>query len=449
MATTTRFLGFTNGTQRLTWAGPPGTIYAHLWGGGGGWGGNDAFSGGNGTGGGYAFNSFTVVDGDVIDVAVGGPGGNGISNNRGYGGGAAGASLVANSLTFDTRTTAISPPVGVYFDPNWGSFLNTYGVWEASTAGAVNFERTYSVNFPTTGLYTFTFSVDNYGDVSVDGVIVISLAGKSRANFTTSYQTTVNISAGFHNIRVRGVNTGGPGSIAVTIAGGVTLSGGRGGSPGPTGSSGGGGGGGGATGILLNNTILSVAGGGGGGGGGGRISGGQSAPGNRGQASAGVYAGQDGRDHPSDGGGGGGGGGGWAGGNGGSVSGGGGEVEDGGGLAGSFGLGKAPSENPSGRNPGGRNNQYYKSGVAQGASASQPATAGYAAIVIETTGTNVHDSGQFLPVKQTYIKDSGIWKPVSALWVKDGGIWKSVAGSVPPVFGLIPDTIGVNSRPFV
>ena len=443
MSTTTRVLGFTSGIQRLVWSGPPGTIYAHLWGGGGGLGGNDAFVGGNGTGGGYAFESFTVVDGDVIDVAVGGPGGNGLSGARGYGGGAAGASLSLSSLTFNTRTAPASPPVGVYFDPNWGSFLNTYGIWEASTAGATNFERTYSVNFPTTGLYTFTFSVDNIGDVSVDGVVVISLPVQSRANFIYSYQTTVNISAGTRSVRVRGVNTGGPGSIAVTIAGGVTLSGGRGGNPGPSGVSGGGGGGGGATGILLNDTVLSVAGGGGGGGGGGRFTAGQTAPGPRGQGSIGVYAGQDGQDHPGDGGGGGGGGGGWAGGNGGSIGDG-----DVGAQAGSFGLSAAPSENPSGSNPGGRSNQYYKAGVAQGATASQPATGGYAAIVIETSGTNINAGGTYIPVQNVYIKDGGIWKEAKTIWVNDSGIWKPVAGGIPPLFNSIPNTIGVNSRPY-
>ena len=443
MATTTRFLGFTNGIQRLTWSGPPGTIYAHLWGGGGGRGGSDAFGGGNGTGGGYASSIFTVVDGDVIDVAVGGPGGNGASSARRSGGGTAGASLAANSLTFDTRTAAASPPVGVYFNSGWGSFLNTYGIWEDGSAGFSNFERTYAVNFPTTGLYTFTFSVDNYGDVAVDGTIVIALSGNSPFHYTRSYQTTVNISAGTRSIRVRGVNTGGPGGIAVTITGGATLSGGRGGNPGPAGTSGGGGGGGGATGILLNTTVLAIAAGGGGGGGGGRFGSGQSAPGPQGQTSAGIYSGQDGQDHPGDGGGGGGGGGGFAGGNGGAVSDG-----DAGALAGAFGFNSAPGENPSGVNPGGRSNQYYARGIAQGASVSQSATAGYAAIVIETTGTNVHNGVQFLPVQQSYVNTAGTWLPVRSLWVKDNGIWKPVAGSVPPVFGVVPDTIGVNSRPY-
>lgn len=443
MATTTRFLGFTNGVQRLTWSGPPGTIYAHLWGGGGGLGGFDAYGGGNGTGGGYAFNSFTVVDGDVIDVAVGGAGGNGASSARGWGGGSAGASLAETPLTFNTRTAAATPPVGVYFNPYWGSFLNTYGIWEAGSDGFEFFTRTYAVNFPTSGFYTFTFSVDNFGAVRVDDISVINTLAFQEETFTRSLQATVYVAAGTRRVQVEGVNTGGPGSIAVTITGGVVLSGGRGGNAGPAGTSGGGGGGGGATGILLNSNILAIAAGGGGGGGGGRFGGGQSAPGPQGQASSGVYPGQDGQDHPGDGGGGGGGGGGLAGGNGGIVSGG-----DAGALAGAFGLSSAPGENPSGVSPGGRSNQYFKSGIAQGAFPGQPATAGYAAIVIETTGINVHNGGQFVPVQQSYVNTAGTWQPVKALWVKDSGIWKPVAGSLPPVFGTVPNTIGVNSRPF-
>jgi hypothetical protein len=337
----------------------------------------------------------------------------------------------------------MSPPVGVYSNPQWGSFLNTYGIWEAGSAGFANFERTYLVNFPTTGPYTFTLSVDNYGDVSVDGTIIISLTGNSSENFTRSYQNTVNISAGTRSVRVRGVNTGGPGSIAATIAGGTTFSGGRGGNPGFAGVSGGGGGGGGATGILLNNTILSVAGGGGGGGGGGAFGAGQFAPGSSGTA-AGVYNGQNGQDHPGDGGGGGGGGGGLQGGNGGACGDG-----DAGGRAGVFGSSSSPgADNPVSTEPGGTYSPYYKSGIAQGGTVNQPATGGYAVIVIQTTGTNIHNNGSFQAVNQTYFKFNDFWNPVKGIWVKDGGVWKEVAGSTPPVFSIVPDTIGVNSRPY-
>lgn len=109
MTTTTRFLGFTSGVQRLAWSGPPGTISAYLWGGGGGRGGSDSYSGGNGSGGSYTSKVFTVTDGDIIDVAVGGPGSNGASGQGSAAGGAAGASY--SLLLFNTRTTTANPPV--------------------------------------------------------------------------------------------------------------------------------------------------------------------------------------------------------------------------------------------------------------------------------------------------------------------------------------------------
>jgi hypothetical protein len=66
--------------------------------------------------------------------------------------------------------------------------------------------------------------------------------------------------------------------------------------------------------------------------------------------------------------------------------------------------------------------------------------------VIETTGINVHNGGQFVPIQQSYVNTAGTWRPVRSLYVKDDGIWKPVAGSVPPVFSIVPNTIGVNSR---
>jgi hypothetical protein len=60
----------------------------------------------------------------------------------------------------------------------------------------------------------------------------------------------------------------------------------------------------------------------------------------------------------------------------------------------------------------------------------------------------VYDSGQFVPVQQTYVNSAGTWNLVRSLWIKDDDIWKPVIGSVPPVFGIVPNTIGVNSRPY-
>jgi hypothetical protein len=438
MPTTTRVLGFTNGVQRLVWSGPSGTITAHLWGGGGGLGGSDSFGGGSGTGGGYSRYQFVANDGDILDVAVGGPGANGQSGQGSAQGGAAGASY--SLLLFNTRTTTASPAVYPTSNPNWSSFLNTYGVWEEYT-GASNFSRTYTVNFPASDNYTFTFSVDNYGTVLLDGVPVISLSGSDPANYRGSYQRTINVTSGNHTISIQAVNTGGPGGVGLAISRTAGFSGGRGGNAGPAGSSGGGGGGGGATALFVNDVVVAAAGGGAGGGGGGRFSSGQTAPGTSGINAA--YNGQNGQDHPGDGGGGGGGGGGWQSGNGGACGSG-----DGGGRAGSVGLSSAPGEAPTGTTPGGTSSAYYRSGIAQGASASQPATSGYAAIVIETTGTNINAGGTYIPVQTTYVKDSGVWKEAKAIWVKDNGIWKPVAGGIPPVFNSIPNTIGVNSRPY-
>lgn len=439
MPTTTRVLGFTNGIQRLVWSGPAGTITAHLWGGGGGRGGSDRYGGGNGTGGGYSTCNFVVNDGDILDVAVGGAGGNGASGQGSGPGGTAGASY--SLLLFNTRTTQATPEVIPVSNSGWGSFLNTYGVWENGGV-ATNFSRTYGVNFPVTTNYTFTFSADNYGTVYLDGVPVISLSSSSPDNYRNSYQVTISVSAGNHTLLINAVNTGGPGGVGLTISRTDGFSGGRGGRSGPAGTSGSGGGGGGATALFLNNALIAAAGGGGGGGGGGNYGAGQSAPGVAG-TTAGVYNGQNGQDHPGDGGGGGGGGGGFQGGNGGAVGGG-----DVGGLAGSVGLSSAPGSNPAGTTPGGTDSIYYKSGTALGANANQLATSGYAAIVIETTGINVHSGGNFQAAKQIYVKDNGTWKTVKGVWIKDGGVWKDVIGSTPPPFDTIPNTIGVSSRPY-
>ena len=439
MPTTTRVLGFTNGVQRLVWSGPPATITAHLWGGGGGLGGSDRYGGGNGSGGGYSRYQYVANDGDIIDVAVGGPGANGQSGRGSAAGGVAGASY--SLLLFNTRTDSATPPVFPVSNSGWGSFLNTYGVWE-NGGYATNFSRSYTVNFPVSASYTFTFSVDNYGTVLLDGVPVISRSGSDPSNYRSSFQTTITVSAGNHTISIQAVNTGGPGGVGLAISRTTGFSGGRGGNAGPAGSSGGGGGGGGATALFINNVVVAAAGGGGGGGGGGNYGGGQSAPGTPG-TTAGVYNGQNGQDHPGDGGGGGGAGGGWQGGNGGSIGGG-----DVGGFAGSIGLSSSPGEAPTGTVPGGTSSVYYKAGVAQGATASQPSTSGYAAIVIESTGTNINAGGTYFPVQNTYVKVAGAWKEAKTVWVKEGGLWKPVAGGVPPVFSVVPNTIGVSSRPY-
>jgi hypothetical protein len=388
-----------------------------------------------------------VSEGDTIEVAVGGAGGGGQSGASNGAGGTAGASYVADYL-FTTRDAVASPPVYPQFNSAYCTFLNTYGVWVNPSSAAV-FDRTYTVNFPTSGNYQFTACADNSARFFVDDVEVFTAN-----NFTTPWTVGYPVDAGNHTIRILGTNTGGPGAVALAIGGGVSYSGGRGGNSGPSGYSGAGGGGGGATVLILNSGVIGVAGGGGGGGGGGNSGAatGGTAPGPNGQAEPGSYAGQNGTNKQGDGGGGGGGGGGQynggsglpgaGGGNGGTVPGG-----DQGGYAGYYGSSQGYiTANPSGRTPGGVNNQYWRGAGQGGAPNGGAGTTGYAMIEFDVSGIFVNSGGEFTPVSQTYVKANGVWNQVKSLYIKQAGSWIPVNGSLAPVFQNVPDRFGVNPR---
>lgn len=436
MAIRTTSLGFSNRLQRLVWSqGNNVPVTAYLWGGGGGGGGNDSGIGGAGSGGGFTEVTFLVSAGDVIEVAVGGPGGGGQSGRGQAAGGAAGASYVSEQI-FDTRTAAASPPVFPSTNSAYVSFLNTYGVW-GSPVTARDFDRSYVVNFPTTGNYTFTTSADNSAKIYIDDVFLGDVPG-----FRDTYALVGSVSAGNHTIRIVAVNTGGPGSVALTINGGTSYSGGHGGVAGPSGSSGGGGGGGGATVIFKNGTLLAASAGGGGGGGAGNRGdrNGESAPGSAGQDVA--AAGQDGQAKSGDGGGGGAGGGGANGGNGGLVRSG-----DTGALAGAFGRSSDPAQNPSGRIPGGTNSVYYPGTAGSGGLATIGGSGGAAVMLFDIPGVFVNDGTLFRPVNRTWIKVNGVWQVVNATYAKANGVWAVVAGSFAPAFTGVAGNFGVASRP--
>ena len=151
-------LGYSGTVGTLTWTqGTNVPVRAYLWGGGGGGGGDDSARGGDGGGGGFSLVDFTVSAGDTIQIAVGGSGGPGGSGQSGQGAGSAGGGLVTIPV-FNTRTTVSSPEVYDQFNSNFGTFLNTYGVWE-SNKNAQDFDRTYVINCPSTALYTFVAAV--------------------------------------------------------------------------------------------------------------------------------------------------------------------------------------------------------------------------------------------------------------------------------------------------
>jgi len=430
-----RSLGFTNSIQRLVWSGGTDVpVTAYLWGGGGAGGGNDRLAGGSGTGGGFTEVRFTVSDGDVIDVAVGGGGGAGATTPSigGSPGGSAGASYAANT-GFDTRSAVAAPPVFPYSNSAYVGFLNQYGVWANPGGNGRDFDRSYAINFPVTGTYTFTASCDNFGTVFLDDVAILDIGG-----YRATYATTITVPAGTRTVRLVGVNTGGPGSIALTINGGIAYSGGRGGRAGFSGWSGGGGGGGGATVLLKNDAIIAVAGGGGGGGGGGNASGGQSSPGTAGFI--GSNAGQSGADKSGDGGGSGGGGGGINGGGGGAGTSG-----DVGGFAGFY--GSSNDENPVGRTPGGATNAFYPGSAALGGVATSSGTAGAAVFLFEIPGTYVNDGTSFVPVNDTFVRVNNQWRRARSTFIRDNDVWRPVNGSFVPTFVNIPGNFGLVSIP--
>jgi hypothetical protein len=437
MTTQIRALGYTNSLQQLVWAGTNNTrVTAYLWGGGGGGGGNDSGSGGSGSGGGFTQYTFTVDDGDVIQVAVGGKGFAGSSGASAAAGGRGGSSYFDSSV-FDSRTATASPPTVASTNSAYVSFLNAYGVWN-SDIGSASFDRTYNVSFPATGAYTFTASCDNFGTVSLDGTDILSVPG-----FRSTYTVSQTVTAGVHTVRMLGTNTGGPGSFGLTItnASGQGYYGGVGGAAGPAGSSGGGGGGGGATVLLINGSVVAVAGGGGGGGGAGNVGtrNGDNAPGSAGQSGTATVGG-DGAIKGGDGGGGGGGGGGLLGGLGGGLRDG-----DQGALAGSFGLTSSPASNPNGRNPGGQNSKYYAGTPGFGGASAADGTSGYAVFEFGLTGVFVHEDQSFIGA-QPFLKFNDVWNTIQAIWVKFDGAWEPVIGYTAPEFTSVSDNFGGPGR---
>jgi hypothetical protein len=96
-------------------------------------------------------------------------------------------------------------------NPAYSPLLNRYGVWWADgrNPGTVSF----NVNFATAGTYTFYFSADNYGSMSIDGVAKITLTGSTVSNYSTEHTASVVVTAGTHKITLTAQNTGGPASF--------------------------------------------------------------------------------------------------------------------------------------------------------------------------------------------------------------------------------------------
>lgn len=122
---------------------------------------------------------------------------------------------------FNSRAApAGAPAVYAKTDRRWGAFMNAYAVWE-SNIYARQFSRTYTVNFPYTGTYTFEYAVDNVVNIFIDGDLVVNNVG----GFGSSFTFTRNISAGNHIIAWSASNSGDVGGFGLKISIPVTSTG--------------------------------------------------------------------------------------------------------------------------------------------------------------------------------------------------------------------------------
>lgn len=444
-----RPLGYTGSTQRLVineYVKSP--LIVHLWGGGGGGGSGDGYGrGGTGGGGGYSLASISVTAGDIIDVAVGGFGERGYTGGGGRGG--IGGSSYDTGLIFNTRTTPSPVPVYPITLSPYCQFLNATGIWNTPNATGYSFNNSYTVNFPQTGVYRIEGSCDNYATVTIDGSTVLEIP-----NYHFSVSSLVTVTAGNHTVAFSAVNTGGPGSVGITITqvAGSSWCGGTGGRAGYAGGSGGGGGSGGATVVFKNNTVVAAAGGGGGGGGAGQY--GYipqcNAPGLAILASSGIYNGQNGQDKDGDGGGGGAGGGGYRAGDGGATRGGD-DTAYGGANGGNYSI-SGSTQSPSGQTPGGTNDPYYIGGIGAGGNfggylgggsfqSPTSGTSGYAVLEFTIAGLSVKNSGSWNAVSNVWTKVSGTWRPVNSVFVKQNGVWNQIQGQQSNV--PVPSAVGL------
>jgi hypothetical protein len=189
--------------------------------------------GGNGSGGGYATTEFVVRAGDQITVVVGGGGGGGFSALTGEGGGQAGGSIT-DVPKFNTRTGpgfAPGPDYVPVFDPNWGTFLNTYGVWNVVNGSYyTSFNQVYNVFFPVKdATVTLTMSASHPALVSWNGVPIFTCT-----TAVSTFEQTHTVTQGFNAIRIQCENPNGePAGVALTVVSdGAGFSAGRGGNAG-------------------------------------------------------------------------------------------------------------------------------------------------------------------------------------------------------------------------
>ena len=95
--------------------------------------------------------------------------------------------------------------------PAYHTFLNTHGVW-GKDQYSKGVDATVPVELKTGGTFVVHATCDNIGEYFIDGNSILT-----SSDWTKIESTTVELTKGTHEIRVKGQNTGGPASLAMTL----------------------------------------------------------------------------------------------------------------------------------------------------------------------------------------------------------------------------------------
>ena len=122
-----------------------------------------------------------------------------------------GGAYAANNISGTSLIYRVTNP------NNWGTFLNQYGVWgdlqHDGSGNATNpYAASFSVNFATTGTYTFYSSSNGPATTSLDGSTVMTTSSS-----TTTSTATPTVTAGNHTVAVSATNSSGPAGYALVI----------------------------------------------------------------------------------------------------------------------------------------------------------------------------------------------------------------------------------------
>jgi hypothetical protein len=116
-------------------------------------------------------------------------------------------------IIFDTRSLPDGVAATAISDPRWSEFMNTYAIWEAD-AYATEFDRAYTVRFPRSNTYAFTWQVDNSAQIYLDGELI----GTSGSNFSgPSAVVSIVVTEGEHTLSWNCQNAGDVGGLSLTV----------------------------------------------------------------------------------------------------------------------------------------------------------------------------------------------------------------------------------------